>query len=255
MDIISSVENQHIKVLKSLAEKKYRKFYGEYVIEGVKSVREAISAEMTLTKLFVSECKLAEYAEIIRASGLEPIVVSDKLFGKISDTTSPQGIIAQVEMKPSGKFNPGKKPFLVLDRVADPGNLGTIIRSAVATGFNDIVLLDTVDPYNPKTVRSTASGIFFVNFYPLTTDELIKTCKEKGIKILVADASGLNIYTNPMPKEEYCLVIANEANGPCGELREAADITISLPMKREMESLNAGVCASIMMYQFGYENI
>lgn len=255
MDIISSTENQHIKVLKSLSEKKFRKFYGEFVIEGVKSVSEALGSGMTLTKLFVSECKLEEYADIIKEYGKAPIVVSDKLFGRISDTASPQGIIAQVEMKPSGEFNPNSKPFLVLDRVSDPGNLGTIIRSAVATGFNDIVLIDTVDPYNPKTVRSTASGIFFVNFYPLSTEELIKTCKDKGVKILVADASGLNIYRNEMPKNNYCLVIANEANGPSGLLRDSADITISLPMKPQMESLNAGVCASIMMYEFGKNNL
>lgn len=248
MEIISSADNSQIKTLKSLAEKKYRKFYGEYVIEGIKSVKEAIYSGMKITKLFVSESKLDEYMTTITDYGGEPIVVSDKLFAKISDTINPQGIMAQVQMKPSKEFNPTEKPFIVLDRISDPGNLGTIIRSAVATGFTDIVLIDTVDPYNPKTVRSSASGIYFVNFYPLAQEDLVNKCNEEGIEIFVADAAGKNIFKAQLPTENYCLVIGNEANGPSEFLRNSADKIISLPMKPEMESLNAGVCASIMMY-------
>ena len=255
MDIISSPDNAQIKILKSLQEKKYRKFYGEFFIEGIKSVREAIYSGMHLTKLFVSEDKVADYADVITAYGKDPLIVDAKLFSKISDTINPQGIMAQVEMKPSKEFLPSSKPFLVLDRISDPGNLGTIIRSAAATCFNDIVLLDTVDPYNPKTVRSSASGIYFTNFYPITEEYLIDKCNECGIEILVADATGKNIFKAQLPTENYCLVIANEANGPSENLRNCADKIISLPMKPEIESLNAGVCASIMMYTLAKDEL
>lgn len=248
MDIISSADNANIKTLKSLSEKKYRKFYGEYVIEGIKSVKEALYSGANVTKLFVSESKQDEFSDIISRFGRAPIIVTDKLFNKISETVTPQGIMAQVEMKPSREFNPTSQPFLVLDRISDPGNLGTIIRSAVATGFNDIVLIDTVDVYNPKTVRSSASGIYFARFYPISEDVLIEKCNSAGIEIFVADMAGKNIFNAQLPDENYCLVIGNEANGPSKTLREAADKIISLPMKSEMESLNAGVCASIMMY-------
>ena len=182
------------------------------------------------------------------------MVLTDKLFGKIADTVNPQGILAEIEMRHSEDFTPKSKPFLVLDRISDPGNLGTIIRTAVATGFSDIVLIDTVEPYNPKTVRASSSGIFFVNFYPLDTTSLIKKCKDEGIEILVADMAGKNVFKINKPTENYCLVICNEANGASKEILEGADKIISLPMLPEMESLNAGVCASVLMYEFSKEN-
>ena len=253
MEVISSLENPQIKKLKSLNEKKFRKFYGEYVVEGEKCVREAIFSGAKLTKLFVSENKQNEYADIIKQCLDITTILTDKLFGKVADTVNPQGILAQIEMRPSEDFMP-KKPFLVLDRIADPGNLGTIIRSAVATGFNDIVLIDTVEPYNPKTVRASSSGIFFANFYPLQTADLINKCKENGIEILVADMAGKNVFKLNKPTDNFCLVICNEANGASKEILDGADKIISLPMRPEMESLNAGVCASVLMYEFSKDN-
>ena len=254
MEVISSLENPQIKKLKSLNEKKFRKFYGEYVVEGEKCVREALFSGAKLTKLFVSESRQEEYADIIKQCPEKTTILADKLFGKIADTVNPQGILAQIEMRPSEDFVISGKPFLVLDRIADPGNLGTIIRSAVATGFNDIVLIDTVEPYNPKTVRASSSGIFFANFYPLETSDLIKKCKESGTEILVADMAGKNVFKLNKPTSDYCLVICNEANGASKEILDGADKIISLPMRPEMESLNAGVCASVLMYEFGKDN-
>ena len=254
MDIISSLDNPQVKKLKSLSEKKFRKFYGEYVVEGEKCVREAIFSGAVITKLFVSETRQEEYADIINQCPEKTVVLADKLFGKIADTVNPQGILAQLEMHPSEDFMPKHKPFLVLDRIQDPGNLGTIIRSAVATGFTDIVLIDTVEPYNPKTVRASSSGIFFAKFYPLETSDLIKKCKENGIEILVADMAGKNVFKLNKPQQDYCLVICNEANGASKEILDGADKIISLPMRPEMESLNAGVCASVLMYEFSKDN-
>ncbi|MBO4569961.1 MAG: RNA methyltransferase [Clostridia bacterium] len=248
MDIISSLNNPSIKLLRSLNEKKYRKFYGQFILEGPKSVGEAISAKTNIVKIFVSQSKYEEYSGLISLSGAELVVVGDKLFGKLTETVSPQGILAIAEMRASKEFNPKDKPFLVLDRISDPGNLGTILRTAVATGFNDLVLIDTVDPYNPKTVRSSASGINFVNFYPLDEESFLAKCKKNNIQIFVADMAGANIYKTKLPDDKFCLVIGNEGNGPSKAILDNADKVLSLPMKKEMESLNAAVCASIMLY-------
>lgn len=248
MDIISSAENQQIKKLKSLNEKKFRKFYGEFVLEGPKSVSEAIAAKTKLERLFVSASKLGEYKGIIDKANAETVIVADKLFGKLTDIVSPQGIVAIAEMREGKEFKPGDKPFLVLDRISDPGNLGTIIRSAVATGFNDIVLIDCADPYSPKTVRSSASGINFVNFYPIDEKTLVNKCVKEDVKIYVADMGGENIFKADIKNERFCLVIGNEANGPSEFLKNSANKVLALPMKTEMESLNAGVCTSVMLY-------
>ena len=254
MDIVTSESNPQIKHLKSLNEKKFRKFYGEFVLEGPKSVSEAILAKTKITKLFVSASKLDVYKDLINQK-IETVVVADKLFGKLTDTVSPQGILAIAEMKPSREFNPQSKPFIVLDKIADPGNLGTIIRSAVATGFNDIVLIDCADPFSPKAVRSSASGINFVNFYPLDYQSLIKKCEEASFQIFVADMGGKNIFNASLPVQNFCLVIGNEANGPSQDLKDKADKILAVPMRPEMESLNAGVCASIMMYALAGKNL
>ena len=138
---------------------------------------------------------------------------------------------------------------LMLDDINDPGNLGTIIRTAAATGFHDIVLLNCTDPYNPKTVRSSSGGIFYTDFYSLEYDEFMEEARKTGTKIYIADMNGENIFKLSNLDEKYALVIGNEGAGVSKEFKEIADRVISLPMKSQMESLNAGVSASVLMYE------
>lgn len=248
MDIISSVNNDNVKRASSLLEKKYRRFYGSFLVEGIKLVSEVLLTDLVVDKIYIQSDYLFKYEEIYKTNPEKVLVLSKVAFNKISDTVSSQGIIAEVKMRPSLDFK-ANQPFLVLDRISDPGNLGTIIRTAIATGFKNIVLLDSSDPYNPKTVRSSAGGIFYVNFYPLDFKEFEEACKKADCQIYIADMNGENIFTFKNTSEVYALVIGNEGGGVCEQIRKIASRVISLPMKVEMESLNAGVSASVIMYE------
>ena len=150
-------------------------------------------------------------------------------------------------MRPSLDFHI-TEPILVLDRISDPGNMGTIIRTAAAAGFHEIALIDCCDPYNPKTVRSSSGGIFYVDLYPISVEELFDECKKTDTKIYITDMAGENIFNMQNIDEKYALVIGNEGGGVSDKMESLSSRTISLPMKSQMESLNAGVSASVIMY-------
>ncbi|MBR2909874.1 MAG: RNA methyltransferase [Clostridia bacterium] len=248
MEIINSVNNDLVKRASSLREKKYRRYYGTFLVESFKLVNEVVCGAMELEKLYVEASHLTKYSDLIAKCEPNVVLLSKPAFDKIADTVSSQGVIAEVRMRPTLDFNIDE-PFIVLDRIADPGNLGTIIRTAAAVGYNNLVLLNCADPYNPKTVRSSAGGIFYTDFYQLELDELLEECKKTGSKIYIADMNGENVFTMEKPKGNYALVIGNEGSGVCDEISSVADGVISLPMKGQMESLNAGVSASVIMYQ------
>ncbi len=248
MEIISSVNNETVKRAASLSEKKYRRYYGTFLVEGYKLVNEVVCGALELEKLYVDSGHLTKYSDLVAKCEPNVVVLGQNAFNKIADTVSSQGIIAEVRMRPSLEFKI-EEPFLVLDRIADPGNLGTIIRTAAAVGFRDIVLINCSDPYNPKTVRSSAGGIFYTDFYPLSFEELKESCDEAGAKIYIADMNGENVFNFYHEDPVYGLVIGNEGSGICPEIKKIADRVLSLPMAEQMESLNAGVSASVIMYQ------
>ena len=248
MEIISSVNNETVKRASSLSEKKYRRYYGTFLVEGYKLVNEVVCGAMELERLYVESSQIVKYSDLIAKCEPNVVMLSKQAFDKISDTVSSQGIIAEVKMRPSLDFNI-TEPFLILDRISDPGNLGTIIRTAAAVGFNNLVLLNCADPYSPKVVRSSSGGIFYTDFYPLELDELLDECKKSNAKIYIADMNGDNVFNLSYIDDIYGLVIGNEGGGVCKELKENADRILSLPMKSQMESLNAGVSASVLMYQ------
>lgn len=248
MEIINSVNNDLVKKAASLSEKKFRRYYGTFLVEGYKLVNEVVCGALELEKLYVEASHLTKYSDLIAKCEPNVVLLSKAAFDKISDTVSSQGIIAEVKMRPSLDFNI-TEPFIVLDRISDPGNLGTIIRTAAAVGYNDLVLLNCADPYNPKTVRSSAGGIFYTDFYPLELNELLEECNRVDAKIYIADMNGENVFNMSVLDDKYALVIGNEGGGVCQEIRDVANRVVSLPMKGQMESLNAGVSASVIMYQ------
>lgn len=254
MENITSPNNELIKKIKSLKDKKYRKFYGEYFVEGEHMVREAIFTGQNIVRVVCQDNMFSKYEHTLQPIQHLVTLVPPSLFSQLSETVTPQGILAILSMRPSNEFIP-YKPFLVLDRLQDPGNLGTIIRTAAATGFRDIVLLQTVDPFNPKTVRSSSSGIFFTTFYPMQQEELLALLQKQNIPLYTADAGGENVFNFENNQPVYALAIGNEAAGPSEELIQASTSLIALPMLREMESLNAGVSASVLMYIFNGKNI
>jgi len=248
-EIITSLDNSMIKEARSLSEKKYRRFHGKFLVDGKKLVNEVILGAAEVDKIFVDGTRLAEFGDILANFNGKVVPVTPKVFDSISENATPQGIIAEVFMKETGEFILEKdEPILILDRIQDPGNLGTIIRTAAASGLNKIVLIDTADQFSPKVVRASSGGIFYVDIYRMTETEIIEFCKNNNIEMLVADMGGENIYRMKKPTGSFALVIGNEGQGVSDRFSNEGKI-ISLPMKQQMESLNAGICASILMYE------
>ena len=145
--------------------------------------------------------------------------------------------------------------MLALDHLQDPGNLGTIIRSAVASGFTDIILIDSVDPYNDKTIRSASGTIFFPKFYKLKMQEFLDFTKFNGYSLLIAEAGKQSIFDSSLVlPNKYILVIGNEGNGISEEVLSSPHKSISIPMDAKVESLNAGVSASVLMFILSNKN-
>ena len=168
----------------------------------------------------------------------------DSVFLQVSKTENSQGVVAAVKLPENKPFYAGDK-FLILDRIQDPGNMGTIVRTAAATGYSDIILVDTVDPFNPKAVRSSSSGVFFVKFHKMTEQQVIDL--SATFDILSASAEGENVFEKQDIPERFGLVIGNEAGGVSPKIKEKSKL-VALPMQGNIESLNAAVSASVLMY-------
>lgn len=255
MDIITSLDNASVKEARSLNDKKHRRFYGKFIIEGKKQVAEAIEKGLELDKIFVDSTKVKQFENLIYSTDTPVLFVNPKVLASISGTETPQGILATASLPVAEfyKHNENNK-ILVLDKISDPGNMGTIIRSACAVGVKHIFTIDCVDPYSPKVVRSASGGLYDVCLYPSDYSEVLSLCKKHDIKLLVADMNGQNIYDNFSVSGSYAIVVGNEGNGVSIDLKEAGTL-IRLPMLSGMESLNAGVSASIIMYALEGKNI
>lgn len=256
MDIITSLDNNTVKQARSLNDKKYRRHYGEFLVEGKKLVTEAIAKGLNITNLFVDSTRASEYENIITSCDAPVVFCAPNVFKSLTETVANQGIIAECELPAASLYNhhPNNK-ILVLDNISDPGNMGTIIRTAMATGFDNIFTIDCVDAYSPKVVRASSGGVFKANIYPFTADEVVELAKKNNITLLIADMSGENIF-NLATKSlyNYAIVIGNEGHGVSQILKDAGQ-KISLPMLDGTESLNAGVSASVIMYLMEGKNL
>lgn len=241
---ISSRKNPEIKKIYSLRDKKYRDEAGLYLIEGDKSVKEAIKYGAEIVKIVGTEEKLSPYFN----GGYDLLTVKKDIADYVSESKTPQGIVA-VAKKPENKLTAPLFNAVLLDGVQDPGNVGTIIRTAVALGVKDIYTVSCADPYAPKTVRASMSGIFNVEIHDGSYDEVLSCLK--SIPILSGDMSGENVFTYH-PPERFCLAIGSEGNGLSSEVKKASRQTVKIPMSDKMESLNAGVSASILLYQLSF---
>ncbi len=242
--ILTSKNNPFIKETATLKDKKGRKQTGLFLVEGAKMVRECLKSGFEVEKIIVAESfyKSEAYAEF---SSMETICVSDDVFRLLSDEKTPQGVLCRVKIPQNGMEKP-QGSCLFLDGVSDPGNVGAIIRSANAAGYNEIYLAeDCADPFSPKAVRASMSGIFFTKLYQGKREEIISVLS--NIAILVADMGGENVFSFHAPRE-FALVIGNEANGVSSLAREKATHTVKIPMSDSQESLNAAVSAGILMY-------
>ena len=239
--ILTSKNNPLIKETAGLKEKKGRRENGAFLVEGVKMAREYQKSGLEIEKIFLTE----RLKDIEFFDEQKTVLVSDDVLRFLSDEKTPQGVVCRVKLPERALKTPNGK-CLLLDGVADPGNMGAIIRTANAAGYEEIYLTrDCTDPYAPKSVRASMSGIFFTKLYVAEREEIL-ACLQ-GVEILVADMNGENIFTFE-PPEKFALAIGNEGNGISEEVFKAASRTLRIPMQTTQESLNAAVAAGISMY-------
>lgn len=256
MQVVTSKDNNFVKKVKKLKEKKYRDEENCYIIEGIKLVKEAIEENQNIKSIIICEdCMKNESIDkktLYEIAKYDCIYVSEKIFKFITDVSNPQGILAVIEKNNhSDKINCTEDIIVVLDGLQDPGNLGTILRTIDSANLKQVIVSkDTADVYNPKVVRSTMGAIFRVNIIESKNlVEDLKDLKENGYETVVTALDTKNsVYDIDYKKK--VIVIGNEANGVSKEVKESADYKVKIPMLGKTESLNASVAAGIMIYEY-----
>ncbi|MCL2847191.1 MAG: RNA methyltransferase [Firmicutes bacterium] len=254
MNYITSTTNQKIIHAKKLGrDKKYRSEKGEFLVEGIRWVNETIKwARDKIESIFILEESVVdvEFTDNCKCEISDKIYfLSQSLLKKIATTETPQPAVAIVKMKQ--KEFEFKNRILFLDEISDPGNVGTIIRTGVASGFSNIILKNCVDIYNPKVVRSTMGTLLHANILEIDNANILTELKSNGYSIVAADIKGENVFESKNLFQKAALVIGSEAHGLSSEVKNIATHLIKIPMDKKVESLNASVSAGIMMYQLG----
>lgn len=279
--MITSTSSSQVKHIVNLQKKsKLRKEEKQFVVEGIKMVSEA--PKDRLVKVYISETFKADNEEFLKKMNYEAVgkdvleIVSDNVFVRMSDTQTPQGIMAVVKMsdvciedmfekdnytdsKDDGAdkvedntVDAKKQPLLlILENLQDPGNLGTIVRMAEGAGVTGIIMSsNTVDIYNPKTIRSTMGSLYRVPV--IYVDDICKAideCKEKGVKVYAAHLKGTDNYNQKDYAQPTAFMIGNEGNGLSDRLTQKADELVRIPMQGKVESLNAAIACTILTYE------
>ena len=256
MQTITSKDNELIKHIRKLKDKKYRDESNEYVVEGVKLVEEAVKENAKIKQIIVCEDTTRTYEIpthiMLEIAKYECISVSDKIFNIITQVTNPQGIMAIIEKNAqNAKIDYTQDIIVVLDDVQDPGNLGTILRTVDSIGLNQIIVSKgTADAFNSKVVRSTMGAIFRIKIIEVENlAQAIKEMRKHHFKLMVTSLQTKNsIYDIDFNKK--IIVIGNEANGVSQEVMETADKKVKIPMLGKTESLNAAVATGVMLYEY-----
>ena len=279
--MITSTSSSQVKHIVNLQKKsKLRKEEKQFVVEGIKMVSEA--PKDRLVKVYISETFKADNEEFLKKMNYEAVgkdvleIVSDNVFVRMSDTQTPQGIMAVVKMsdvciedmfekdnytdsKDDGAdkvedntVDAKKQPLLlILENLQDPDNLGTIVRMAEGAGVTGIIMSsNTVDIYNPKTIRSTMGSLYRVPV--IYVDDICKAvdeCKEKGVKVYAAHLKGTDNYNQKDYAQPTAFMIGNEGNGLSDRLTQKADELVRIPMQGKVESLNAAIACTILTYE------
>ena len=256
MQTITSKDNELIKHIRKLKDKKYRDESNEYVVEGVKLVEEAVKENAKIKQIIVCEDTTRTYEIpthiMLEIAKYECISVSDKIFNIITQVTNPQGIMAIIEKNAqNAKIDYTQDIIVVLDDVQDPGNLGTILRTVDSIGLNQIIVSKgTADAFDSKVVRSTMGAIFRIKIIEVENlAQAIKEMRKHHFKLMVTSLQTKNsIYDIDFYKK--IIVIGNEANGVSKEIQDMADEKAKIPMLGRTESLNASVAAGVVMYEY-----
>lgn len=259
MIYIESKDNKLYKTIKKLKEKKYRIKEGKFILEGFRIIEEAVKAKIDIEYIIITEDNLSNLkeAEYLRDRSEDKIIlISENLFISLSSTENPQGILAiakfkNIEENLNGDF------YVVCDKVQDPGNLGTIIRTAHAAGVDGIILTKgTVDIYNEKTIRSTMGSIFYIPiYYDDSKFTIIKKLKDKGVALVTTSLQESKNFFNENLKGKVMLAVGNEGNGISEELFNLADKKVKIPMPGGAKSLNVAVASAIILFEKVRQNL
>lgn len=256
MQLITSKDNEIVKHIKKLADKKYRDQNNCYIIEGIKLVEEAIQEEALIEKIVICEesTKTAEISKnlMYEIAKYDCIYVTEKIFKTISQVMNPQGILAVIKKnKERPLINYNEDIIVALDDIQDPGNLGTILRTVDSVGLKQLIVSKgTADVYNPKVVRSSMGAIFRVEVIEVENlKETIEIIRRNNYNLLVTSLQTENsVYDIDYNKK--VIVIGNEANGVSKEIQDMADQKIKIPMLGKTESLNASVATGVILYEY-----
>lgn len=260
--VITSKDNETIKHIRKLKEKKYRDEFNEYIIEGIKLIKEAINEKADIKTIIVCDnCDKNETIEqnmMYEIAKYNCVYVDEKIFNHITEVQNPQGILAVIgKGNKEEKIDYSQDMIVILDDIQDPGNLGTILRTVDSAGLKQIIVSKkSGDAYNPKVVRSTMGAIFRVNI--IESQNLVKTIKDiqkNNFKVLATALETNDTIYNIDFSKKLAIVIGNEANGVSKEVLESADSKVKIPMLGKTESLNAAVATGIVVYEYVREKV
>ena len=239
--LITSLDNDRIKNYIKLKDRKYRKKTNTFIVEGMHLVEEAIKEDLVIELIVEKDTKIS--------NSLPIVYVTKEIINKISEMESSSNIMALCKIRESNII--GDK-ILMLDEIQDPGNLGTIIRSAKAFNVDTIVLSpNTVDIYNPKVIRATQGMVFHTNIVIKDLIPTIEELKQNEIPIYGTKVdNGKDVRElKANDKNKYCLIMGNEGNGVSKEILDKCDVYLYIKMNKNVESLNVGVATSILLYE------
>ena len=256
MQLITSKDNEIVKHIKKLADKKYRDQNNCYIVEGIKLVEEAIQEDALIQKIVICEesTKTSQISKnlMYEIAKYDCVYVTEKIFKTISQVMTPQGIMAVIKKnkeRPIVKYN--EDIIVALDDIQDPGNLGTILRTVDSVGLKQLIVSKgTVDVYNSKVVRSSMGAIFRIEVIEVENlKETIEMIRRNDYNLLVTSLqTEESIYDINYKKK--VIVIGNEANGVSKEIQDMADQKVKIPMLGKTESLNASVATGIILYEY-----
>lgn len=256
MQVITSKDNEIVKNIKKLKEKKYREQENKYIIEGIRLIEEAIEEKVSIDTIVICEDCIRngelEQKLLYEVAKYNCVYVAKKVFDFITDVINPQGILAVINKEQnSKKIDYSEDLLVILDQVQDPGNLGTILRTVDSIGLKQIIVAPgTGDIFNPKVVRSTMGAIFRVKV--IESENILDTIKQikKNKFEVIATSLKTDESIYDVDYKNKAIVIGNEANGVTDEVLKEADKLVKIPMLGKIESLNASVATGIILYEY-----
>jgi len=246
-----------LKALSKLQQKKFRQEYGIFLVEGKKGVEEAVAAGAEVIGLVASEQFVRQTPEFVHHATIKPffakndvLTLNDTEFSRLADTTTPQGIMAVIQRQPTKLADLTKaKTLVVFEDIRDPGNVGTMIRTADWFGVDGILFIGGADPYQPKVVRASMGSFFHLPMYEVEDiEDDVDLLKDAGFTIIVTRPEKTEQLLPLDPKQKICVVFGNESHGTSAQIDQLADRSFTIPKFGNAESLNVAVSFGVALY-------